>query len=76
MLLLTRQNLEKPRKENIMSFFNTLESALKTNKVVVISVETYDHKGSERKWIKVRKSNGKKVYRVAQYSNGLFSEAV
>jgi hypothetical protein len=56
--------------------YQTLEQALKTKSVKVISVEAYEHNGQARNWIKVMKSNGKKVFRVAQYSNGRFSEAV
>lgn len=54
----------------------TLELSLKTKSVVVISSESYEHKGEKRNWIKARKSNGKKVFSVAQYANGQFSEAV
>ena len=56
--------------------YQTLEQALQTNAVVVISSESYEHKGETRNWIKVRKANGKKVFSVAQYGNGLFSKGV
>jgi hypothetical protein len=56
--------------------YQTLEQALKTKAVKIISVEAYEHNGQARNWIKVMKANGKKVFRVAQYSNGRFSEAV
>ena len=55
--------------------YQTLEQSLKTKAVKVISIEDYEHKGHARKSIKVMKANGKKVFRVVQYSNGLFSEA-
>ena len=55
--------------------YQTLEQALKTKKAIIISLESYDHKGEKRNWIKARKSNGKKVFSVAQYGNGMFSEA-
>ena len=55
--------------------YQTLEQSLKTKSVVIISSESYDHKGEKRNWIKARKANGKKVFSVAQYGNGMFSEA-
>ena len=58
-----------------MALFKTLEESLKTKAVVVISIKEYEHKGEKRNWIKVRKSNGRKVFTVAQYENGLYSEA-
>ena len=59
-----------------MTLLKTLEQALKTKKVNVISIEEYEHKGVKRNWIKATKGNGKVVYRVAQYANGLYSKAV
>tara|TARA_R110002126_G_scaffold248868_1_gene391649 strand:- start:306 stop:482 length:177 start_codon:yes stop_codon:yes gene_type:complete len=56
--------------------YQTLEQSLKTKSVKVINVEAFEHNGQTRSWIKVMKANGKKVFRVTQYSNGLFSEAV
>jgi hypothetical protein len=55
--------------------YETLEQALKTKLAVIISTESYDHKGNTRNWIKARKANGKKVFSIAQYENGRFSEA-
>ena len=56
--------------------YSTLEQALKTKSAVIISTESYEHKGETRTAIKARKSNGKKVFRVVQYVSGRFSEAV
>ena len=56
--------------------YKTLEQALNAKSVVVISSENYEHNGESRKWIKVRKLNGKKVFRIAQYGNGMFSSGV
>ena len=67
--------LTNQQEENKM-FYQTLEQSLKTKKVKIISVESYEHKGTSRNWVKVMKANGKKVFRVTQYSNGTFSEAV
>lgn len=59
-----------------MALFKTLEESLKAKSVVVISTKEYEHKGEKRNWIKARKAKGKKVFSVAQYENGLYSEAV
>ena len=58
--------------------YTTLEQSVKWAKsVVVLNVEVqYEQNGQANKWIKVRKSNGKKVFRVRQYPSGLYSEAV
>ena len=56
--------------------YQTIEQSLKAKSVVILSSEQYEHKGEKRNWIKARKLNGKKVFTVAQYGNGLFSEAV
>ncbi len=59
-----------------MATFKTLEQSLKTKEVVIISQENYEHKGEARKWIKARKANGKKIFSVAKYGNGMYSEGV
>ena len=56
--------------------YSTLEQALKTKLAVITAISTYEHKGAARKSLKVRKSNGKKIFTVIQYENGLYSEAV
>jgi hypothetical protein len=56
--------------------YQSLEQAMNTKAAVVISTVSFDHKGSTRNWIKVRKANGKKEFRVTQYENGLYSSAV
>ena len=56
--------------------YATLEQSVKSKSVVVLNVEEYEQNGQANKWIKVRKSNGKKVFRVRQYPSGLYSEAV
>jgi len=56
--------------------YQTLEQALKTKKAVVISSRDYEHKGVQRKAIKARKANGKRVYYVTQYENSRYSIAV
>ena len=40
---------------------------------VVIKEEKFTHKGSERTQFQVRKPQGKRIYFVIQYANGLFS---
>ena len=39
----------------------------------VVKEEKFTHKGTERTEFQVRKPQGKKVYFVVKYSNGLFS---
>lgn len=59
-----------------MSAFKTLEQSLNTKLAIVVGVREFEHKGEIRKSIKARKSNGKRIYYVTQYANGLFSAAV
>ena len=59
-----------------MKTYPTLEQAMKTKKAVVLSTEDFQHQGQLRKSIRARKAQGKRVYYVTQYENGLFSEAV
>lgn len=40
---------------------------------VLIKETTFTHKGTERTEFQVRKPQGKRVYFVVKYSNGLFS---
>ena len=55
--------------------YSTLEQALKTKLAIIEATSTFEYKGVIRKSLKVRKSNGKKIYEVVQYENGRYSEA-
>ena len=56
--------------------FKTLEDSLQTKKAVIVEQREYVYLGITRQWIKARRANGKKVYTVFQYENGLFSSAI
>ena len=66
----------KQQSEIIMKTFKTLEQSLGTKNVIILSSKVFDYKGTTRTWIKAKKLNGKKIFSIAQYSNGLFSTAV
>jgi Holliday junction resolvasome RuvABC endonuclease subunit len=66
----------KQTKQRNKMLYQTLEQSLKTKSVVILSSENYNHKGNDRKSLKVRKLRGAKVFTVIQYENSLFSEAV
>ncbi len=46
---------------------------INNKKFVVIKETNFTHKGTERTEFQVRKPQGKRIYFVVKYSNGLFS---
>ena len=54
----------------------TLSSAMKSNDPVIVSTRDFKANGTDRKMHRVQKANGKKVYMVVEYENGMFSSPV
>ena len=61
------RNLTSPQKQ----MTNTI--TINNKEYVVIKEEKFTHKGSKRTQWQVRKPQGKRVYFVIEYANGLFS---
>ena len=57
--------------------YETLKQAMKTNlEPVIVKATDYEHNGTKRTQLKVRKARGKMTYSVIRYENGRYSEAV
>lgn len=59
------KTVKKPQMTNTITINN--------KNYVVVKETTFTHKGTERTEFQVRKPQGKRVYFVVKYENGLFS---
>ena len=59
-----------------MNTYSTISEAMQSKNPVIVNTKEVKFNGKDRKWHRVQKANGKKLYMIVEYENGQFSSPV